>query len=79
MDLELHFDMYFIHLTTVKGYIEMLYCPSLDVSLLGIFCASESPFSLFFDGLRILTERAKAHKNGHVLVKAMASYAVVKR
>lgn len=68
----------FIHLTTAEGYVEMLCYPSLGVSLLDVLCFRISIFPLF-DGLRVLIERAKTHKNFHVLGKAMASYAVVKR
>lgn len=77
MDLELHFNVDFIHLSAAEAYVEMLCYPSLGVSLLDVLCFGISVFPLF-DGLRVLIERAKTHKNFHVLGKAMTSYAVVK-
>lgn len=72
MDLELHFNVDFIHLTAAEGYIVMFCYPSIGISLLDV-SSSESQF-LSFDGLRVSIEI-----NVCVLGKAMASYAVVKR
>lgn len=77
MDLELHFNIDFIHLTAAEGYIETLCYLSLGMSLLAVLCFRISVFPLL-DGLRVLIGQ-KTRKNVHVLGKAMASYAVVKK
>lgn len=69
MDLELHFNIHFIHLITAEGYIEILCYSSFSVYLLSVLCLQISVFPLFGD-LRVLIEMAKMLKSFNILGKA---------